>query len=184
MQALCADIARLKTHIAGGSDRSFGPMHWLMLAISPSLHVVFVYRLGQWAATQPRPISWAAYAAYAILYYLVVRILWRCEISRTAKIGPGFLVPHADGIIIAPHAEMGQNVTIFHGVTIAGKGAYPHNAAVLGDGVIVYPGAKIVGNVRIGTGAKIGPNSVIFKDIPEHSTAVAPEFNLIKWGQS
>lgn len=170
--SLNADIARLKAHAFGnGISAAKG---WLVFALSPSLHIALVYRFGQWAMNAPlRPLFTAL---HMVLEYLVIRILWNCEVPRTAEIGGGFLLPHANGIIIHPHAKIGNHATIFQQVNIAGKGMANDDVATIGDHVTIYPGAKIVGKIAIGNHVNIGPNAVVFKDLPDNTTVTAAPF--------
>lgn len=95
------------------------------------------------------------------------------EIHPGAKIGKHLFIDHGMGVVIGETAEIGNNVTLFHGVTLGGlptndKKRHP----TLEDDVIVGTGATILGNITIGTGAKIGANSVVLKNVPKYHTAV------------
>lgn len=173
---LTADIARLKAHAFGNGISS--AKGWLVFVLSPSLHIALVYRFGQWA--MKAPIAPLFTALHTVLEYLVIRILWGCEVPRTAQIGGGFLLPHANGIIIHPYAKIGQQATIFQQVNIAGKGMANDDVATIGDHVTIYPGAKIVGKITIGNHVSIGPNAVVHKDLPDNATVAAPPFTLLE----
>lgn len=83
--------------------------------------------------------------------------------SSYATAGPGLYIPHFQGVVVGSGVRMGDNCHIYQQVTLGqNRDAYP----VLGDGVIVYAGAKIVGGVHIGDGAIIGANSVVTRDVP------------------
>ena len=82
-------------------------------------------------------------------------------------------LPHGlYGIIVSHRAVIGENCTIFHQVTIGeGKGG----ALIIGDNVLIGAGAKIIGNIHVGSGARIGVNAVVVHDVPENGVVVAPE---------
>ncbi|TJX13788.1 serine O-acetyltransferase [Tissierella creatinini] len=103
------------------------------------------------------------------------------EIHPGATLGEGILIDHGMGIVIGETAEVGNNVTLFHGVTLGGvggdKGAKRH--PTVEDDVIIGSGAKILGNITIGKGAKIGANAVVLHDVPAYTTAVGVPARII-----
>jgi serine O-acetyltransferase len=95
------------------------------------------------------------------------------EIHPGATIGRRFFIDHGMGVVIGETAEIGDDVTLYHGVTLGGtswKEGKRH--PTLGSGVVVGAGAKILGPISIGAGAKIGSNAVVVKDVPSGATAV------------
>lgn len=92
-----------------------------------------------------------------------------CVIGRGAEFGPGLVLIHADGVVINGAVRGGRNVHIEHQVTI---GAERRASPILGDDVFIGAGAKIIGPVRIGDGARIGANAVVLHDVPPHTTVV------------
>ena len=81
--------------------------------------------------------------------------------------------PHGlNGIIISPDAHIGKNCTIFHQVTIGNDYRDLNNVPTIGDDVIIYPGAKIVGRVHVGNHCEIGANAVVVHDVPDHTLVV------------
>jgi serine O-acetyltransferase len=96
------------------------------------------------------------------------------EIHPAAIIGRKFFIDHGMGIVIGETTIIGDNVTIFHGVTLGGLGK-PSTVKMkrhptLEDNVIIGAGAKILGNITIGTNSKVAPNSVVMQDVPPNST--------------
>ncbi|MBA4381576.1 MAG: serine O-acetyltransferase [Sideroxydans sp.] len=94
------------------------------------------------------------------------------EIHPGATIGRRFFIDHGMGVVIGETAEIGDDVTLYHGVTLGGtswKEGKRH--PTLGNGVVVGAGAKILGPIHIGAGAKIGSNAVVVKDVPAGATA-------------
>ena len=101
------------------------------------------------------------------------RFLTGIEIHPSARIGRGLLIDHGAGVVIGETAEIGDDCTIFHGVTLGGTGkGKGKRHPTLRDGVFVGAGAKILGNIEIGANAKIGANAVVLTDVPENATAV------------
>jgi serine O-acetyltransferase len=101
------------------------------------------------------------------------RWLTGIEIHPGATIGRRFFIDHGMGVVIGETAEIGDDVTLYHGVTLGGtswKEGKRH--PTLGDGVVVGAGAKILGPIVIGAGAKVGSNAVVVKDVPSGATAV------------
>lgn len=104
------------------------------------------------------------------------------EIHPGAKIGKKLFVDHGMGVVIGETAEIGNNVVMYHGVTlgaIGGKKGEKRHPTVEDD-VMIGAGAKILGPVRIGKGAKIGANSVVLEDVPPYCTAVGAPARIIK----
>lgn len=95
------------------------------------------------------------------------------EIHPAAKIGKNLFIDHGIGVVIGETAVVGNNCTIYQGVTLGGTGK-EHNKRhpTLGDNVIVGAGAKVLGNITIGNNVKIGANSVVLKDVPDNCTVV------------
>ncbi len=109
------------------------------------------------------------------------RFLTGIEIHPGAKIGKRFVIDHGMGIVIGETTEIGDNVTLYHGVTLGGttwnKGK---RHPTLGNNVVVGTGAKVLGNIKIGDNVRIGANSVIFRDVPSNSTVVGVPGKRVK----
>jgi serine O-acetyltransferase len=107
---------------------------------------------------------------------LISKLHWRrnvvrfgCYLSPLATIGPGLCLPHPVGIVIGDGAQLGANVTLYQHVTLGrARDDAPYYPKV-GDGVVIYAGAVIVGDVRIGPGAVIGANAVVTRDVPANA---------------
>jgi len=107
------------------------------------------------------------------LLSFINRFLTGIEIHPAAKIGPGFFIDHGMGVVIGETTEIGENVTLYQGVTLGGTGKDTGKRhPTIGNNVVIGAGAKILGNIRIGNNVKIGANSVVIKDVPDDSTVV------------
>jgi serine O-acetyltransferase len=95
------------------------------------------------------------------------------EIHPAARIGDEFFVDHGSGVVIGETAEIGDRVTLYQGVTLGGTGfARGKRHPTVGDNVTVGSGAKLLGPIEVGHGAKIGANTVVIQDVPPNSTVV------------
>jgi serine O-acetyltransferase len=95
------------------------------------------------------------------------------EIHPAAKIGEDFFIDHGSGVVIGETAEIGDRVTLYQGVTLGGTGfARGKRHPTVQDDVTIGSGAKLLGPVTIGHGAKVGANTVVIEDVPENSTVV------------
>ncbi len=90
-----------------------------------------------------------------------------CVIGRGADFGPGFVLAHSTGVVINGAVRGGRNVILEHQVTI---GAERGNSPALGDDVYIGAGAKVIGSITLGNGARVGANAVVVKDVEDHST--------------
>ncbi|MCH5153365.1 MAG: serine O-acetyltransferase [Clostridiales bacterium] len=95
------------------------------------------------------------------------------EIHPAAQIGKNLFIDHGMGVVIGETAVVGDNCTIYQGVTLGGTGK-DHNKRhpTIGDNVVVGAGAKVLGNISVGNNVKIGANSVVLKDVPNDCTVV------------
>ena len=137
-----------------------------VLLLYQSIHVLIFYRI--------------AHGLYKIKLFFLARLISQLgrfftgiEIHPGAKIGKGLFIDHGMGVVIGETAEIGDNVTIYHGVTLGGTGKDKGKRhPTIGHKVIIGCGAKILGPISIGNGAKIGANSVVLKNVPKGKTAV------------
>ena len=103
------------------------------------------------------------------------------EIHPGATIGEGLFIDHGMGVVIGETSVIGNNVTLFQGVTLGGTGKERGKRhPTLGNNVVVGAGAKILGNVNIGDNVQIGANAVVIKDVPPNSTAVGIPGRVVK----
>ncbi|HEX3693076.1 MAG TPA: serine O-acetyltransferase [Solirubrobacteraceae bacterium] len=101
------------------------------------------------------------------------RMLTGVEIHPAARIGKALFIDHGSGVVIGETAEIGDNVTLYQGVTLGGTGfATGKRHPTVQDNVTIGSGAKLLGPITVGHGAKIGANSVVITDVPPNSTVV------------
>lgn len=133
----------------------------------PGFHAVLIHRAAHWCALQ----GWMSFARWISH---AGRFLTGIEIHPSAKIGRRVFFDHAMGVVIGETAEVGDDCTIYQGVTLggtsltAGKKRHP----TLGRGVVVGAGAKVLGSFTVGDGAQIGSNAVVVKPVPAGATVV------------
>jgi len=137
-----------------------------ILLCYPGFHAVLFHRVAHW--------FWI-HKFYLLGRFIshVGRFLTGIEIHPGAHIGRRFFIDHGMGVVIGETSEIGNDVTLFHGVTLGGttwKKIKRH--PTIGDNVVIGVGAKILGPVRIGENTKIGANSVVVTDIPPNSIVV------------
>src|SRR3954466_13300455 len=110
-------------------------------------------------------------APHALAY--LSRMVTGIEIHPAAQIGRALFIDHGAGVVIGETAEIGDNVTLYQGVTLGGTGFQRGKRhPTVGDDVVVGSGAKLLGPISVGAGAKVGANSVVIHDVPPNSTVV------------
>lgn len=143
----------------------------------PGLHAVWLHRIshGLWR----RGFKFLARALSQI-----TRGLTGIEIHPGAIIGSGLFIDHGMGVVIGETAEIGNNVTLYHGVTLGGTSLEKGKRhPTLGDRVTVGAGAKVLGNITIGADSRIGANAVVVKSVPENSVVVGVPGQIVKRSQ-
>lgn len=158
---------RLKCDIDAIFDRDPAADNLLEVILAYSgLHALLFHRFSHWLynknlRTIPRLISQLA------------RFLTGIEIHPGAEIGCGFFIDHGMGVVIGETSVIGNNVTLFQGVTLGGTGKERGKRhPTIGNNVVVGAGAKVLGSIEIGDDAKIGAGSVVLKNVAENSTVV------------
>lgn len=132
----------------------------------PSVHAVIYYRIANTLYKKKLFFLARVISQFA-------RFLTGIEIHPGATIGKGFFVDHGMGVVIGETAEVGDNVTIYHGVTLGGTGKDKGKRhPTIGNNVVIGSGAKVLGPIIIGDNCRIGANSVVLKDVPSSSTVV------------
>ncbi len=145
-----------------------------VLLAYPGLHAILFHRMAHWLYKRglvilPRFISQLS------------RFLTGIEIHPGAKIGEGFFIDHGMGVVIGETTEIGNNVTLYQGVTLGGTGKEKGKRhPTIGNNVVVSTGAKVLGAIVIGDNAKIGAGSVVLKDVAANCTVVGVPGRIVK----
>lgn len=140
------------------------------------------------------PCFWAvlwyrfAHRLYVKRHFFLARLLSQhaarstgIEIHPGAKIGKGFFIDHGHGVVIGETAEIGDNVTLYQGVTLGGTGKeHGKRHPTIGNNVMISAGAKVLGSIRIGDNCKIGAGSVVLRPVPPNSTVVGVPGRIVK----
>ncbi len=102
------------------------------------------------------------------------------DIHPAASLGRGLMVDHATGLVVGETAEVGDNVSMLHSVTLGGCGnAREKRHPTVGNGVLISTGAKLLGNIHVGDGAKIAAGSVVLEDVPAHTTVAGVPSRIV-----
>jgi serine O-acetyltransferase len=110
------------------------------------------------------------------------RFITGIEIHPGAKIGRGLFIDHGMGIVIGETAEIGDNCTIYHGVTLGGTGKEKGKRhPTIGNNVLISAGAKVLGPLTVGDNARIGANAVVLEDVPADTTVVGVPGKAVRW---
>ena len=140
----------------------------------PGLHAILTYRLAH--------CLWQKdFRTTARVLSAIGRFLTGVDIHPAARIGKNLFIDHATGVVIGETAEIGDDVTLYHGVTLGGTStSQGKRHPTLGDRVIVGAGAKLLGPIVIGNDARIGSNAVVLKNVPEAATAVGVPAQIVR----
>ena len=137
-------------------------------------HAVLLYRLAHALLQKGYPLTARAVSQ-------CTRFLTGIEIHPGATIGKGLFIDHGSGVVIGETAEIGDNCTIYQGVTLGGTGKETGKRhPTLGDNVMIGAGAKLLGNFKVGSGSKIAAGAVVLTDIPENATAVGVPAKVVR----
>lgn len=132
----------------------------------PGFHALLMHRVAHWAWTRKR------YLLARLLSHLG-RFLTGIEIHPGARIGQRLIIDHGMGVVVGETAEVGDDVHMYHGVTLGGTSlSHGKRHPTIGNGVIIGAGAKVLGAIAVGAGARIGANAVVVADVPPGVTVV------------
>jgi serine O-acetyltransferase len=140
----------------------------------PGVHALLAHRVSHALHAARVPLLPRAMA-------LVTRAITNIEIHPAASIGQGLFIDHGTGVVVGETAQIGDNVTLYQGVTLGGTGfATGKRHPTVQDNVTIGSGAKLLGPITIGHGAKIGANSVVITDVPPNSTVVGNPGHVVR----
>lgn len=150
------------------------------ILFSSGLHAIFVYRMAHFLWRKGFKLSARFLAQFA-------RFLTGVEIHPAAQIGYGFFIDHGMGVVIGETTQIGNNVTLYHDVTLGGRTVFDAKGKVMnkrhptiGNDVVIGSGAQILGPIKIGDGAKIGSNSIVVKDVAKGETVIGVASHKVK----
>lgn len=139
----------------------------------PGVHAVWGHRISHWLWRRGSKVAARVIAE-------VTRILTGVDIHPGAVLGGGLFIDHATGVVIGETAEVGDDVTLFHGVTLGGTGVDTGKRhPTVGDRVTIGAGAKVLGPIKIGDDSRIGANSVVVKEVPSSAVVVGVPGQII-----
>jgi serine O-acetyltransferase len=140
----------------------------------PGVHALFMHRIAH--------VMWNKNWRYvARLTAYLSRIWTTVDIHPGARIGRRFFIDHGAGVVIGETAEIGDDVTLYHGVTLGGTSwSHGKRHPTLEQGVVVGAGAKILGPITLGANVKVGANSVVIKNVPAHKTVVGIPAKIVQ----
>ncbi|RLB51868.1 MAG: hypothetical protein DRJ42_16030 [Deltaproteobacteria bacterium] len=140
-------------------------------------YVTATYRFGHWArGLESKPLRLGGLVAHQALA-TPWRFFRNVYLPTAADIGPGLRMVHPQSILVPPESKIGANCSLYHGVTL-GTGSAPGVPSV-GDNVMVFAGAKLLGGITIGSDVHVGANAVVTKNVPEGATVSAPPSRAI-----
>jgi serine O-acetyltransferase len=148
---------------------------WEVLTCYPGLHAVWIHRIAHWFWTHG--LRWPGR-----LTSHLGRWLTGIEIHPGAIVGRRVFIDHGMGVVIGETAEIGDECTIYQGVTLGGTSLYrgTKRHPTLGKGVVVSAGAKVLGGFTVGDGAKVGSNAVVLKEVPAGATVVGVPGRIVE----
>lgn len=140
----------------------------------PGLHAIWGHRVSHWLWVHHLKL-------FARWISQIARGLTGIEIHPGATIGPGFFIDHGMGVVIGETAEVGTNVTLYHGVTLGGTSINKGKRhPTIGDRVVIGAGAKVLGAITIGDDSRIGANAVVVKPVPPNSVVVGVPGQIVR----
>ena len=144
-----------------------------VLICYPGIHALLGHRFSHWLWVHGFRLS-------ARFFSHLARFFTGIEIHPGARIGQGFFIDHGMGVVIGETTEIGNNVTIYHGVTLGGTSwNRGKRHPTLHDNVVIGAGAQVLGPITIGYNARVGSNAVVVKDVPSNTTVVGVPGRII-----
>ncbi|MDE5819799.1 MAG: serine O-acetyltransferase [Lachnospiraceae bacterium] len=167
-------ISKIKTEIRVIRERDPAIHSNMEVFLYPSFKAMIHYRLAH-KLYQKGHYFWARYLSQRGVRKTGI------EIHPGAVIGEGFFIDHGNGVIIGETTKIGNNVTLYQGVTLGGTGKEQGKRhPTIGDNVMISAGAKVLGSFTIGDNSKIGAGSVVLKEVPPNSTVVGVPGRVVR----
>ncbi|ASW89972.1 serine O-acetyltransferase [Mycobacterium marseillense] len=132
----------------------------------PGVHAIWGHRISHWLWNRGARLAARTLAEFT-------RIVTGVDIHPGAVLGNGLFIDHATGVVIGETAEVGDDVTLYHGVTLGGSGSDTGKRhPTVGDRVVIGAGAKVLGAIKIGDDSRIGANAVVVKPVPSSAVVI------------
>jgi serine O-acetyltransferase len=172
-------VGSIREDIASVFDRDPAAKSVLEILLCYSgLHALWFYRLNHWLWNHGMRLlsRWLSQVA---------RLLSGIEIHPAAQIGRRLFIDHGMGVVIGETSMIGDDVTLYQGVTLGGTGKEKGKRhPTIGNGVVIGAGARVLGNIRVGDNCRVGAGSVVLRDVPDNSTIVGvPGHVVLRAGQ-
>jgi serine O-acetyltransferase len=170
-------IAELKDLVRAAKERDPAAISTMEILLTYSgVHAVINHRVAHWLHRHRVPFipRWMSQCS---------RFFTGIEIHPGVKIGKGFFIDHGMGVVIGETSEIGDNVTIYQGVTLGGTGKEKGKRhPTIGNNVVISAGAKVLGSIEIGNDVIIGAGAVVVKSVPDRCTVVGVPGRIVKIG--
>ena len=145
-----------------------------VMLLYPGFHALVFYRVSHWFYKHGRLFCARMVSQWG-------RGFTGIEIHPGATIGDGLFIDHGAGVVIGETAEIGNNVTLYHGVTLGGTGKDEGKRhPTIGDNVLIGTGCKVLGPITIGNNSKVGAGAIVLKDVPDNCTVVGNPGRIVK----
>jgi serine O-acetyltransferase len=167
-------LAAIRRDIAAARQRDPAvPSTLEVIFAYPGVHAIWGHRVSHWLWQRGAKVAARTLAE-------ITRILTGVDIHPGATLGPGLFIDHATGVVIGETAEVGEDVMIYHGVTLGGSGRDTGKRhPTIGDRVVIGAGAKVLGAIKIGDDSRIGANAVVVKEVPSSAVVVGVPGQII-----
>ncbi|HME17637.1 MAG TPA: serine O-acetyltransferase [Mycobacterium sp.] len=167
-------LAAIRRDIAAARQRDPAvPSTLEVIFAYPGVHAIWGHRISHWLWNRGARVP-------ARTLSELTRILTGVDIHPGATLGPGLFIDHATGVVIGETAEVGEDVMIYHGVTLGGSGRDTGKRhPTIGDRVVIGAGAKVLGAIKIGDDSRIGANAVVVKEVPASAVVVGVPGQII-----
>jgi serine O-acetyltransferase len=166
-------LSTLRTDLRNKALHCYESDGWrsmLKVLVTDGTAAMIYYRLMQWAHRR-------RLVPLAMIFNKMNAVFCNCIIGRGAEFGPGFVLIHSTGVVINGRVRAGSGVKLYHQVTLGGVG---EKSPSLGSNVFIGAGARVIGAVHVGDGARIGANAVVIEDVPAHATAVGVPAKVVR----
>lgn len=169
-----AIVERASADLLAHYERDPACSHYTMpLLYFKGFQALQAHRIGHWLwSNNRRPL--------ALYLQSLVAETFSVDIHPGARIGGGVMIDHATGLVIGETAVIGDNVSMLHGVSLGGSGRRSgQRHPCVGDGVLIAAGAKLLGDIRVGVGAKVGAGSLVVESVPDHTTVAGVPARIV-----